>query len=35
MISLPRFDVQAHLENGELVEVLPDHPPRGLDMAIL
>lgn len=35
MISLPRFDVQEHLRAGLLVEVLPDLPPPGSDMAIL
>ena len=35
IISLPRFDVTEHLQSGELVEILPDTPPEGSDMAIL
>lgn len=35
IISLPRFDVQDHLSGRALVEVLPECPPRGADMALL
>ncbi|MFA6219637.1 MAG: LysR family transcriptional regulator [Erythrobacter sp.] len=35
IISLPRFDVEQHLAEGDLIEVLPDHPPEPSDMAIL
>lgn len=35
IISLPRFDVADHLAAGRLVEILPDHPPGGSDIAIL
>lgn len=35
LVSLPRFDVQPYLKTGEMVEVLPDKPPTGSDMAIL
>lgn len=35
IISLPRFDVKSHLRSGALVEILPETPPEGSDMAIL
>ena len=27
IVNKPRFDIEAHLQNGKLVEVLPDTPP--------
>ncbi|MFM7376995.1 MAG: LysR family transcriptional regulator [Erythrobacter sp.] len=35
IISLPRYDVAAHLKSGRLREVLPDHPPSGSEITIL
>lgn len=35
IISLPRYDVAAHLKSGRLREVLPNHPPSGSELTIL
>jgi DNA-binding transcriptional LysR family regulator len=35
LIEVPRFDVQALLEQGDLVEVLPDAPPTALPLNVL
>lgn len=34
-IQLPRYDVEAHLATGELVELLPQSPPPGLPLHAL
>lgn len=35
MIQVPAYDVRAHLECGELVEILPDHRAEPLPMTLL
>lgn len=35
LIQIPAYDVRAHLQQGELVEVMPDHRAAPLPMALL
>nr|WP_255211560.1 LysR substrate-binding domain-containing protein [Serratia ficaria] len=35
MIQIPRFDIQHHLDGGELIEVLPDFRPPAMGIALL
>ena len=35
LIQIPRFDVQHLLDRGLLVEILPDHRPRSLDVSMV
>ncbi|WP_213991747.1 LysR family transcriptional regulator [Sodalis sp. dw_96] len=35
MIQIPQYDVQKHLEAGELIEVMPDYPSRPLPVQLL
>ncbi|WP_232220962.1 LysR family transcriptional regulator [Paracoccus sp. J39] len=35
LIQIPAYDVRAHLEAGELVEVMPDHRAEALPMTLL
>jgi DNA-binding transcriptional LysR family regulator len=35
LIQIPAYDVQAHLQAGELVEVLPDHRAAAMPMSLL
>lgn len=35
LIQIPAYDVAGHLVSGELIQVLPDHPPEPMQMHLL